>query len=242
MPPDHELLDIAETAAFLRVSETSLRRWTNAGILPCFRIGGRRERRFRRADLLEFLERSSDPGPSVGGGHACALYTSPSERRRLAGEFLARGLEIGSTCFLAGEPAVRREVLAWVKENRSGALEAPGHGALFMDHYGEVTREQLTSWRSAYQWALGTGNASLCAVGDVMGAPFALRGPFDELVDYEREYDRTLARSFPVTTLCLYDARRLTGVQAARIVDAHGGRAGAATFPTTSHTGEGRSG
>jgi excisionase family DNA binding protein len=50
------LLDISEAARFLRVSETSLRRWTNAGHLGCLRVGRRRERRFRRADLLAFLE------------------------------------------------------------------------------------------------------------------------------------------------------------------------------------------
>jgi predicted site-specific integrase-resolvase len=31
---DSELLDIAQAAALLRVSEASLRRWTNAGRLP----------------------------------------------------------------------------------------------------------------------------------------------------------------------------------------------------------------
>lgn len=49
-----ELLDISEAAQFLNVSETSLRRWTNDGLLPCLRIGRRRERRFRRADLSGF--------------------------------------------------------------------------------------------------------------------------------------------------------------------------------------------
>ena len=51
-----ELLDIGEAADFLNVSEASLRRWTNDGLLPCLRIGRRRERRFRRADLLAFME------------------------------------------------------------------------------------------------------------------------------------------------------------------------------------------
>src|SRR4030081_3779755 len=52
----NELLDIGQAAAFLNVSEASLRRWTNSGRLACLRVGRRRERRFRRADLLGFLE------------------------------------------------------------------------------------------------------------------------------------------------------------------------------------------
>src|SRR2546430_9013310 len=56
MAHEPELLDIKQAAALLQVSEASLRRWTNAGRLACFRVGGRRERRFRRADLMAFLE------------------------------------------------------------------------------------------------------------------------------------------------------------------------------------------
>jgi transcriptional repressor of dcmA and dcmR len=37
-------------------SETSLRRWTNVGDLACLKVGRKRERRFRRADLLAFME------------------------------------------------------------------------------------------------------------------------------------------------------------------------------------------
>ena len=65
---DSELLDIAQAAALLRVSEASLRRWTNAGRLPCRRIGGRRERRFRRADLMAFLEGDASETPA---SHVC---------------------------------------------------------------------------------------------------------------------------------------------------------------------------
>src|ERR1041384_2514363 len=74
MQPDIELLDIREAAEFLRVSETSLRRWTNAGRLPCLRIGGRRERRFRRADLLAFV------GVTPPHRHFCGFYTNDQGR------------------------------------------------------------------------------------------------------------------------------------------------------------------
>ena len=33
-----ELLDIEQAAKFLNVSETSIRRWTNAGRLACYRV------------------------------------------------------------------------------------------------------------------------------------------------------------------------------------------------------------
>src|SRR2546429_9402874 len=90
----------------------TLRRWTTSGRLPCFRVGGRRERRFRRADLLAFLERTGEPAPAPPAGHLCGLYTSGAARERQAAAFLAKGLEAGGTCFLAAEPTVRKRVLA----------------------------------------------------------------------------------------------------------------------------------
>src|SRR2546429_4062694 len=90
----------------------TLRRWTTSGRLPCFRVGGRRERRFRRADLLAFLERTGEPAPAPPAGHLCGLYTSGAARERQAAAFLAKGLEAGGTCFLAAEPTVRERVLA----------------------------------------------------------------------------------------------------------------------------------
>ena len=56
MSDSEPLLDIEQAARFLNVSETSLRRWTNDGRLACLRVGRRRERRFRRSDLLAFME------------------------------------------------------------------------------------------------------------------------------------------------------------------------------------------
>src|SRR2546427_4331212 len=92
MTQQSELLDIAQAAAFLHVSQMSLRRWTNSGRLPCFRVGGRRERRFRRADLLAFLERSGEPiRAPQGPGHLCGLYTSMAGRGGGGAGLLAGG-------------------------------------------------------------------------------------------------------------------------------------------------------
>src|SRR5216684_1669598 len=94
---DHDdLLDIKEAAQFLNVSETSLRRWTNSGRLACVRLGRKRERRFRRADLLAFLEEQPAGAPPVS--HVCGLYAAA----RRAG---ARALRtVGD---VSGGPALR---------------------------------------------------------------------------------------------------------------------------------------
>src|SRR5260370_23377214 len=49
-------LNTREAARFLRVSEASIRRWSDSGLLPSGRVGRRRERRFAEADLIAFVE------------------------------------------------------------------------------------------------------------------------------------------------------------------------------------------
>jgi excisionase family DNA binding protein len=49
------LLTLTEASAVLGVSKITLRRWTKSGALRCVRIGRRKDRRFRPADLEEFI-------------------------------------------------------------------------------------------------------------------------------------------------------------------------------------------
>ena len=67
MEDDLELLTIEEAANLLRVNKATLRRWTDNNLLPCQRIGPRKERRFQRIDLIDFLsnnlENQTSPQP-----------------------------------------------------------------------------------------------------------------------------------------------------------------------------------
>ncbi len=49
------LLTTAETAELLNVHVNTVRRWSNKGILETYYIGPRRDRRFRRWDIENFL-------------------------------------------------------------------------------------------------------------------------------------------------------------------------------------------
>ena len=49
------LLTTSETAKLLNIHINTVRRWSNLGILPSFRIGSRNDRRFRKRDLMTFL-------------------------------------------------------------------------------------------------------------------------------------------------------------------------------------------
>src|SRR5437773_4036398 len=129
------LLNTEEAARFLRVSEASIRRWSDAGLLPAVRVGGRRERRFREADLIEYLGGQHAPhphsasGPStvnVGGvqlpvhSHLATFYSSDAGRLRLTIPFLADGIQAGQPCFVAASGDVLN---AYLEALRAGGVD-----------------------------------------------------------------------------------------------------------------------
>ncbi len=50
------MLTIGEVAQLLNAHPNSVRRWSNRGLLPSFRLGYRGDRRFRREDVAKFLD------------------------------------------------------------------------------------------------------------------------------------------------------------------------------------------
>ena len=231
--PD-ELLDIRQAAELLKVSETSLRRWTNAGRLASFRVGRRHERRFRVADLLAFME-AHPPQPAAGNGgadrtvhhamvrgapietgsHLCGLYASDVGRTRLAVSFLIDGLHPGSACLLIAPPEVREGVLEELDRSHPDLRGEIDAGRLVLSKHSDSADAQYAYFRTELVRAMNAGARSLRVVGDMWR--------FDQtigdaaLMEYEAGYERLIARRFPLITLCQYDLRAFAG---AAIVDA----------------------
>src|SRR5690348_1309414 len=99
-----KLFDTRDAARFLQVSEASIRRWADSGLLPVSRVGKRRVRRFREEDLFRYVRRN-DPSPTFGtshpeaairlqemtitvGEHLLILYSEDDRRGRLELPFL----------------------------------------------------------------------------------------------------------------------------------------------------------
>ncbi len=53
------MLTARQVADFLHVSVSTVRRWSDKGMLKFYRIGSRGDRRYLREDVLIFLEESS---------------------------------------------------------------------------------------------------------------------------------------------------------------------------------------
>ena len=54
------LLRISEAASLIGVSPMTLRRWDQSGHLEAIRVGPRRDRRYRKRDLLQILQKGKD--------------------------------------------------------------------------------------------------------------------------------------------------------------------------------------
>lgn len=126
-----KLLNVRQAAELLNVSQMTVRRWTNAGLLACFRIGKKRERRFHPSDIQQFLEGKtpslrtekkasgiSDRHVALGfsgldvpdGTHMVHLYGDLSEAMGVQALFLRQGIENKETVMVVS-PQHRREQL-----------------------------------------------------------------------------------------------------------------------------------
>ena len=222
-----ELLDIKQAAQFLGVSETSLRRWTNQGALAWLRVGRRRERRFRRADLVAFMDdqpasgerpQGGHPGGTPGaqqvvvdgiplpiGTHLSGLYGSNAGRIKLATGFLAGGLGPDSLCCLLTEAKGQEEILSRLGIDSDTLRQEMKAGHLIATRYKSSPRAQLAYFEDTLSNAIAKGARSLRVVGDAIGLAKGIAP--EELVDYEAEADQRIARRFPIVILCLYDTR-----------------------------------
>jgi excisionase family DNA binding protein len=230
-PDAIDLLDISEAAQFLNVSETSLRRWTNDGLLACLRIGRRRERRFRRTDLLAFLEQPT-AAPSAGNGeggsmktqkaedesvaaihgnHLCGIYGSDAGRLDLVVPFLLEGLEKKSVCFLVAPIPAQTDILKAMKKKRPSLDSDIKAGRLIVSEHQRSPEEQFRFFEVAMRKAEAEGVDSFRVVGDMWG--LRLNVSSEQMIELELGFERLIVPQFPVVALCAYDARKFTGVE-----------------------------
>lgn len=225
-----ELLNIKQAAAFLQVSEISLRRWTDSGKLNCYRVGGKRERRFRRSDLVSFLDCTATTGWSAGraagnesrsgitleglfiehGNHLCSLYEKDAGRIKLSVPFLADGLSAGERCFLIAAGEARAHVMGTLADTGADVAGAMAEGRLVVMGGADSGVDMYNYLESQFLQATREGIATVRVLGD-MGWAIDSNLDIEDLMSFETQYNHTLANRFPVVSLCQYDVRRFSG-------------------------------
>jgi transcriptional repressor of dcmA and dcmR len=228
------LLNTREAAELLRVSEASIRRWSDSGLLPARRVGGRRERRFDRADLERFLgqstgERRDAPTATVavGGvaiplrGHFAPIYSTDEGALRLTVPFLADGLRAGQTSFLVATGEVLKRYSAALASEPGIDIEAAKKSGqlVILTWQGANAEAVIANWEKLFAKALVARPAILRVAGD-MASERQMFPSEAEMMAYEEAYDR-MARRYPLVTLCAYDARQFGGETILRMLKAH---------------------
>jgi excisionase family DNA binding protein len=230
------LLNTKEAARFLRVSEASIRRWSDAGLLPVQRVGRRRERRFSPADLRQFLGQSIGGAQppvlplatvTVGGAsiplrsHLAPIYSTDIGGLRLTVPFLADGLTAGQPCFLVATDAVLERYANALSDGYGIDLSAAARGGQLtvLSTPGANVAEAVGNWERLLGNALVAGPTVLRVVGEMA----CVRHGFvsdAEMMSFEEAFD-VMAKRFPAVSLCQYDAREFDGEVVLRALKAH---------------------
>jgi excisionase family DNA binding protein len=215
------MLNTAEAARFLRVSQASIRRWADSGRLPVSRVGGRRERRFKESDLVAFLDRSptqTEGAVNVGGaqvsapGHLACFYSTDEGGLRLSIPFLAEGVRHGQPSILvAGKPMVSRYTAALNLR--------PGDEFTAMSFGGGTAVMAIAEWEQRLSELVAGGATVIRIVGE-MSSEREMFDSEEEMLRYEEAFD-LMSRRYPVIVICQYDARAFTGVTLVRALKAH---------------------
>ena len=229
------LLNTEEAARFLRVSQASIRRWSDAGLLPARRVGRRRERRFAHADLVQFLgQRTGDPQlpkqaltVNVGGApisvrtHLAPIFSTDLGGLRLSVPFLAEGLAVGQPCFLAATGDVLERYIKALSQEPALDLHAAARDGRWtvVGWPGGTVAEALANWERLFGKALAGGPTILRIVGE-MACERTMFSSDAEMLAYEEAYEVMIQR-YPAVTLCQYDAREFSGEVILRVLKAH---------------------
>jgi excisionase family DNA binding protein len=227
-------LNTAEAARFLRVSEASIRRWSDAGLIASHRVGRRRVRRFAEPDLVQFMNRAekqsvlAPPAVIYVGGvsipvpsHLATFYSSDAGRMRLTVPFLADGLRSNQPCSLAGSDEMLKLYFQALTHQEGVDLDrAAANGQFVALAFDGATAEiAVAFWEAQFADILSRGPSLIRHVGE-MAAVRRMFPSEDAMLRFEQAYE-VMCRRYPVAAICQYDVRDFDGVAMLRVLKAH---------------------
>jgi excisionase family DNA binding protein len=229
-----EWLNTAEAARFLRVSEASIRRWSDAGLIASHRVGRRRARRFAESDLIQFTARGetqfiqAQPAVIHVGGvsipvpsHLATFYSSDAGRLRLTVPFLADGIRSNQPCYLAGSDEMLKLYFQALTNQEGVDLDRAAAGGHFvaLAFNGATVEMAVAFWEQRFADILSRGPTLIRHVGE-MAAVRRMFPSEDAMLRFEQAYE-VMCRRYPVAAICQYDVRDFDGVAMLRVLKAH---------------------
>ena len=238
-PPEY--LNITQAAALLNVSKGTIRRWTNAGKLPCSRVGGRKERRFLEKDLRKLLEverRRGEPGSrdnanDDSGRHRCVLCDDSSNGWDAIVEEIAHQNALQAHITFVADSARKRKLtdsLHNLGTNLQAEISAGNIRMLTLDE-SYLLSGQFSGGRAAafvestilYAKSLGFERSLFVGWSDWTHEFDQLDSAslMCEVLEYERTLARMLRRYPTATILCPYAAAILPSEALVELASCH---------------------
>lgn len=223
-----KLLNIKETAEYLNVSEMTIRRWTNDGTLPCYRIGGRRARRFRFQDLEAYLERNPSPVDSVDfllgvndlsvpdGSHVTHLSLSDTESANVGVSYVAKGLIRNETVLMVCPAGISEQMLEILQEQHIDVQTMQQAGRLY------VSRGMDTPKRHArYISELAAQSGGRIRIFGDMTWTKAKGWVVKDLRELEEIVNLSPVKARGILFLCQYALNSFSGEEAMLAIETH---------------------
>lgn len=220
-----------EAAKLLGVSEASIRRWSDAGLLSPHRVGRRGERRFARADVLQLRGsgrqgQSPQAGPVVLEGsalpvhtHLGAFYTTERGQLRLAIPFLRDGLLAGQHCVVLANQETRQIFETELKADGVDVDRAVRRSLLRLFAPTMTVDEGIDFYEGIFTEITRGGGTIIRMLGEATEQKDSL-GSIDLLMRFESALD-VLVHRFPVVLICQYDARKVLGPELVAALKLH---------------------
>lgn len=229
MIDNKKLLTITEASELLKVSKTSLRRWSNEGRIQCYRVGARKERRFDLNDLRNMVTSSVDLSNTPERGeisnsepgkrsHICTFYKNPRMQWQLLRQHLIQHMSEGSRAIYLYH-GDRDRVVNWISLEKLNVEDLIKSGRLILMSSSESyyrggyfnTDKMLEFWKDQFDAAKVAGIDKLMLTGEMGWADISIPG-YEQLNAYEEALDHMLELYPWVTAVCQYPVYQFSGI------------------------------
>ncbi len=220
-----------EAARLLGVSEASVRRWSDSGLLQSHRVGRRSERRFDRSAVLR-LRATGPPAASPSASsvllegreiplhsHLSAYSTSDRGRLRLSVPFLRDGLAAGQPCVTVSNRQTARLLEDELKAEGVAVERALETGRLRELELFQTHSQGIETFERTFAAFTRRGDLVIRVLGEASQNAETL-GSIPDLLRFE-EMLNSLVRRYPVVMICQYDVRRLQGTDVIDVLKGH---------------------
>lgn len=161
------------------------------------------------------------------GTHMCLIYDHDEQRKKIIGQFLAKGVSLAEKVGYFADTTIPTEMETWLKElgiilpqnEKDREFEMLKAEDVYCPSGKFVPSEMIARLSSFYDQAINAGYLGARVSGEMSWALKGIAGS-ERLMEYEALIN-TVSVDHPVTPICQYDARRFDGATLLNVLKVH---------------------